>query len=249
VRTAVDSLPVLSRRRRQRTRRRLTGPLLVLAAVVTLVAVAWGLLTSPLFAVRTITVKGTSRLTTGQVLAAAAIHRGSPLVRVDVSAVRRRVARLPAVAAVSVRRSWPHGVVIDVVERQPVAVVVGGGRDVLVDRGGVGFAAVAQPPPGLVPVYTPSAVSSRGAPAAPDARAAVAVLQSLPPTVRREVVGLQAPTAAGVVVELQDARQIIWGAPTDTARKLAAVRLLWRRGARVIDVTTPGVAVVRGAGG
>ena len=79
--------------------------------------VAWLLLFSPVLAVRTIAVRGTTRLTPAQVRAAADVVRGTPLARVDEAAVVRRVEALKQVAQVRVTRGWPSTLRLQVVER------------------------------------------------------------------------------------------------------------------------------------
>ena len=93
----------------------------------------WFLANSSLFALRYVTVEGTSRLTVAQVLDAAHVQQGSSLVRLDTGAIARRVDALAPVRRALVTRNWPHGLVIRVTERTPAAVAIGPGGDVLLD--------------------------------------------------------------------------------------------------------------------
>jgi cell division protein FtsQ len=231
------------RARRWAGRRRALRPLLMLAVVIALVAgIGWVALNSSLLEVRQVTVEGTSRLSAQQVLNAAGVRRGESLFRLDPGVIAARVARLPAVASVSVHREWPHGVLIAVVERTPVARVAVGSEAALVDRTGVAFATVPTPPAGLVPLTLGAPLSAAGA---SDARAAVAIYESLPLPVRRQVAGLRAPSPYDVSFSLRDGRTVVWGSPVGSARKVQVLRALLRRKAHVYDVSTPSVVVTR----
>ncbi|MDQ1696351.1 MAG: cell division protein FtsQ [Frankiaceae bacterium] len=229
--------------RRRAGRRRAARPLiLVLAGLITLGAGGWLALNSSLVAVRTITVEGTSRLVVADVMRVAAVRRGTSLFRLDSSAVARRVARIPAVAHVEVARNWPHGVVISVTERTPVAVVRGPTGAVLLDRVGVAFDTEAEPPPGLVNVQLSAPVPGAGDPAA---RAALQVLGALPTGVRRRVATVQAPSPFAVTLVLNGGRTVVWGSAADSTTKAAVLHALLHRHARVFDVSTPDVVVTR----
>jgi cell division protein FtsQ len=217
--------------------------LLVSAAAVAALAVGgWLALNSSLVEVREVTVEGTSRLSVSQVLDAAAVRGGESLFALDPDGVAQRVQRLPAVASVDVNRDWPHRVVITVTERRPVAVVTEEGTSTLLDATGVAFAQVPQPPDGLVPVTLGAPIVDDGA---DDARAAMAVLDSLPKRVRHQVTELHAASPENVSFELRNGRQVVWGSAADGARKSAVLIALLHRPASVYDVSTPEVVVTR----
>jgi cell division protein FtsQ len=96
--------------------------------VVALVGgVAWALLGSSLFVVRSVQVYNAGNSSLGlagytalpmpreQVLAATGLKIGTPLIRVDTGVVRHDVGAITAVQSVTVRRSWPDAVVISVI--------------------------------------------------------------------------------------------------------------------------------------
>jgi cell division protein FtsQ len=141
----------------------------------------WVLLGSSLLGVSGVAVEGTSRVPPGQVLDVAAIKSGTPLARLDTAAVAARVAALPAVRTVDVRRSWPRAVSIVVRERVPAAVRVHGTGFVLVDRSGVAFAEVTRRPKDLPLVTAPIGAG------APALRSGLDVLGSVPASVRGQV--------------------------------------------------------------
>jgi cell division protein FtsQ len=71
------------------------------------------------------------------------------------------------------------------------------------------------------------------------------VFATLPDRLRQQVHGVQAPSTTNVRLQLRDGRTIVWGSPTDNATKVAVLRSLLRRSARVYDVSTPDVVVTR----
>jgi cell division protein FtsQ len=195
---------------------------------------------SSVFALRKVTIEGLVRLTKQQVLDRAALPGGRSLLRIDPTAIAARIEGLPPVADATVTRRWPHGLDIKVTERRPVAVVATGSAWVLVDIEGVAFATVQSAPSGLVPVRVGAAMSEGGT---ADARSALTVYRSLSSGLRRQVVELRATSPASVSFQLHDGREVMWGSPTDNARKLAVLRALLPRNAVRYDVSTPGVAV------
>jgi len=228
---------------RRERRRRYLRPVLALLAVGCLVAVgAWVALGSSMFALHTVTVEGVARVTTTQVLDRAALQPGRSLVLVDPAAVAARIEKLPPVASVSVTRHWPHGIVIDVTERRPVAAVASTSGWQLVDINGVAFATVSSPPKGLIPVRVGGSTTADAGLAA-DVRSALRVYRALPKTLRAQVVQLQASSPQSVTFQLDNGREVVWGSPTDNVRKLAVLRALLRRHAVRYDVSVPGVAV------
>jgi cell division protein FtsQ len=237
----------LFRARRRAERRKTARPLLALAIVTTVVGAAlWAGFSSPFLRLDTVTVKGTSRLSVAQVLAAASVRTGTSLLQVPVDDVRRRIERLAPVARVRVERSWPHGLVIDVVERTPAAAVAtGGGTDaavVLVDAGGTAFATAASAPAGVLDLRMPApAPGSTSATAA----AALSVWAALPAAVRREVQWLGATSPDAVTFRLTRGATVVWGSPDDSPTKLAVLATLMHHRASTYDVSTPTVAVTR----
>lgn len=230
-------------RRRATTGRWRTRLLVAVVAVAAIVITGWFLASSSLFALRYVTVEGTSRLTPHEVLTAAGVREGSSLVSLNPGAVARRVERLTPVAVAQVSRNWPHGLVIHVVERRPAGVVISAGSVELLDATGVAFASAPSAPHGLVTVDVPDPVPGPGEAAA---RTAMRVLAQLPKAVRAQVNSVTARSVDSVSVHLTDGRTVIWGSAAEGSTKAAVLRTLMRRHAQVYDVSTPAVAVTRG---
>ncbi|MDR3032733.1 MAG: FtsQ-type POTRA domain-containing protein, partial [Kitasatospora sp.] len=126
-----------------------------LAAAGIIAAAVWVLFDSRLLVVRAIQVTGTHLVPKSEVLAAAGIPPGLPLMRLNTGAVASRVDRIAQVQTARVTRNWPDGVVIAVQERKPaLAVPVTGGFD-LVDPSGVVVQQVKKQPRRL-PQFVPA---------------------------------------------------------------------------------------------
>jgi len=229
-------------RRHAGSRRALRRAVVIVAVIGLLGLGGWLLANSSLVALRYVTVEGTSRLTVAQVLDAAKVREGSSLVRLDTTAIARRVDALAPVERAVVTRKWPHGLVIHVTERTAAAVGIGPDGAVLLDASGVAFAPVSSPPAGLLHVDVNAALPGAGTDAA---RAGMRVLAELPARLRRSVETVQAPSVDAITIHLRDGRTVIWGSPEDSATKAAVLRVLLRTSARVYDVSTPSVAVTR----
>ena len=227
-------------RRRTRSRRWL-AVLVLLAAMGVAGGVTWALLGSGLFAVRSVVVTGTRLVPESEVLAAAEIQPGTPLIRVNTARIAGRVLNIRQVLAVRVSTSWPNRVVIAVQERTPaLAVVVPRGFD-LIDAYGV-VVQLVQTRPLILPVYTTSApVSSlRGD---PDVSAAAAVLGTLPASLRPMVISVTVPSPDQVTLQLRGGVTVVWGGPDDAAAKAKELGILMRTHSRYYDVSSPATAV------
>ena len=241
-RTGRTAAPVDGRlvaRGRARRRARLATTLGVTLLLVLAGLAAWLLLGTGVLGVRAVEVTGTARLDAATVRAAAAVEPGTPLARLDTAAVARRVSALPVVRSVEVSRRWPRTVTIAVRERQPAAVQQRGPSYALVDRSGVAFDTVDRRPPGLPLVSAPV---DAGPPAL---RAALDVLDDLPPGVRDDVRQVRAASPDRVEIELTRGRTVRWGSAERGARKAAVLAVLLERRARVYDVSAPDAPTTR----
>jgi cell division protein FtsQ len=164
--------------------------------------------------------------------------------RVDTDAVQERLVAGKAWREVSVSRSLPHTVVVEVTPRVAVLAVRGaGGRVEVVDGEGVVFATVASAPAG-VPVVSSGAATVTKA----GVTAALQALGSLEPAVRRNVSGVSVSEADQVSFRLRvkDAtKTVVWGGSGDGATKAKLVALLAAQPGSTIDVSVPSSPVTR----
>jgi cell division protein FtsQ len=229
-------------RPRVRSRRRWRVALGVLALAAIVAGAAWVLLGSRLLAVRSVVVTGTRLVPQSEVLAAAGIKQGTPLIRVNTAQVAARVETIRQVQSARVTRSWPDRVVIAVRERTPALAVPapGGGFD-LVDPDGVIVQWAARRPAGF-PVYITAAVISslRGD---PDVWAAATVLGDLPARLRASVILVTAPSPDQVTLRLTHGVTVLWGGTGDARQKAEELGVLMPAHASYYDVSAPGSAV------
>jgi cell division protein FtsQ len=216
-----------------------------LTALVIAGVMAWALLGSKLLVVRSVRVTGNgSAVSAGQVLAAAHVVHGQPLIWVDTGAIARRVAQLRQVQSAQVSKDWPATLVITVQLRKPLFFLRVHGGYALVDAFGVNVRDVTTRPPGL-PLLTVNTDSGtlRGSPAV---RAAAAVLAELPPRVARKVRGATTGGPNDVSVRLANGAIVIWGGAEQGSIKAKELLVLMHRKARVYDVSGAGTAVTKG---
>ncbi|HET8659458.1 MAG TPA: FtsQ-type POTRA domain-containing protein [Micromonosporaceae bacterium] len=245
VRAGRDAIPNSVRRfnRRVRQRRlRAAAPWLTLpAAGVLAVVVAWLVLGTSLFGVRQVRVSGAGFVSPAEVVDVAGVPLRTPLARVDTAAVEARVATLAPVERVAVRRDWPGTLVIEVVERTPVAAVPAGPRFLLLDASGSAFGTVDRVPAGLPLVRLATSPDQADA----TTRAALAVLAALTPQLRTALATLVADAPTRVRLELADGKVIVWGDATENDTKATVATSLLGRPGREIDVSAPDVVTVR----
>lgn len=210
---------------------------LILAAIAIVVLAAvgtWVVAFSSVFGVRTVDVRGTHRLSTTQIRAAAEVADGTPLVRLDTDAIRTRVERLPDVASVTVTTSFPSTVVITVSERAPIGVVHVGNEYRLVDRTGDQYRAVHKRP-----AHLPLFVVSKGSAARATGGAVATVASALPEQLRARIDSIQALDPQAITLLLKDGRLVHWGSAAQSAEKARVLPTLLKQPGTQIDVTDP----------
>ncbi|HEY2792971.1 MAG TPA: FtsQ-type POTRA domain-containing protein [Micromonosporaceae bacterium] len=243
VRAGSQAIPSSVRRFNQRRRaRRLSSarPWLIAAGVLALAGVAtFVVYGTSMLGVSHITVVGNGPVHKADVRTAAAVAIGTPLASVDLSKVGARVETLIGVRSAKVRRDWPRTLVIEVTPRTAIVAVPDGKAYRLVDSSGVAFQTVsAQPELPLLQVTSPGPDDS-------STMSALAVLGSLPKSIRDQLVRIKAPSSASVTLYLINKREVIWGDSSDNAAKGRVAVSLLKRPGTVIDVSAPNVVTVR----
>jgi cell division protein FtsQ len=211
-----------------------------LGILLVLGGVTWLIYGTPVLGVRDVKVVGVQLLTPGQIQDAAGVPADEPLARVDLDKVRSRVRALPAVDRVVVRRSWPSTLVVEVVERTPIAAVPAGKQFTLIDRSGVPYQTVTGQPPGL-----PLLRLSTPGPADQDTRAGLTVLESLSDELREQLLAVSVAAPAQIRLELKKDRTVVWGDDTQSDRKSQVATVLLRKATSEIDVSAPAVVTIR----
>lgn len=223
------------RRQQGRVARRLKIVAGLMLLVGLTIGASWLLVASPYLTVEQIRVRGAEGVPVELIVAAAQVDFGKPLAKVPAGEVGQRVGSLDRVAAVSIVRGWPNELVIEIVERNPVASTVIGNEVLLVDDQGVAYQGdlVGQSLPRV------QALDDRSR------RAAVGVSARLPEWISRQVSQTRASTPDDVTLFLRDGSQVIWGAPERADDKVDVLRVLLRLSSPVYDVSAPDVPTVR----
>ena len=227
----------------------------MLALVGILGVAGWALLGSRLLVVRVIAVSGTHLVSTDQVIAAADVPPGTPLIRVDPAQVAARVEAIRQVASAKVTKDWPDGLSISVRERVAVMTVRASGGYDLLDADGVVVTASASRPARLPLLVTTAAGGTlRGDPGV----ATVAqVLAKLPSWLSAQVakVSVHEPAGAGgtqvaglapsVTLYLSGGQTVVWGDAANSGAKGHELAILMRDRATYYDLSAPGTVVTR----
>lgn len=225
------TLGQLRRRRWVRSRRRVA--LLGGGVAVVVALLVWLFYFSSLLAVHTVSVTGERAMTIAEIEAAAKVRFGTPLIDADLGAIRQRVQALAGIQSVTVSRSWPQTINIDVTERVPVAVVStpAGLREI--DASGVLFGHPPRRPRGLPLLELTGSVDARAL------RGAATVAGSLPTSILRQVSAITVRTMDDIRLNLTRGRHVRWGSANDSAIKAEVAAALLRLHNAVIDVSVP----------
>ncbi len=228
--------------RREEGRRRLR--LLVgVASLTGLLVAGWGATRSPMLDVDGIDVTGSSRTSREELVAASGLRFGQAMVDVDERGAARAVESLPWVARASVERRWPDSVVIDIVERDPVAAARAPAGWAIVDATGQVLDVSASAPSYLLAIDGIAPAGAPGTRLGRDAADLLAVAAAVPADLRPRVGAVLPAAGGGVDLRLLPEGTVRLGPPQQLEEKfLAALTVLGRVGTQslaTLDVRIP----------
>jgi cell division protein FtsQ len=214
---------------------------LLWSALISVLAVALGLLLyfTPIMSARNIEISGLAAIPQEEVLAAAAVAPGTPLLQINTDAVAERVATIRRVATARVQREYPSTLKISVVERVPVVVKDYPDGPHLFDRDGVDFTT------GPAPLALPYLDADNPGPSDPATLAALDVMMALPPDVAAQVGRIAAPSVASITLTLTDGRVVVWGTDDRTQEKALKLAALLTQPGTTYDVSSPDLPTVK----
>ncbi len=225
--------------RRQWARRWLTWRYVLAILLVVVVAVGGVYLVffSSTLSVQGVEVSGTQTLSEKKVREVAAVETGGPLATIDLDKIAYRVRSLAVVKSAEVTRKWPHDVLIEIVERQPVAVVEIAGELHSLDAEGVVFGSYDRPPDGLPRVRAESGVNAEALAEGAE------VVAALPTDIATKVDYAEVLSVDQITLRLRDEREVLWGSADQSAEKaeVLAGLLAARPKAESYDVSVPGM--------
>ncbi len=221
--------------------------LVVLAVAVVAAGAAAAVVYAPATAVDAVGVEvaGSDEVAAAELAAeverVAGVAPGDPWLLVDPSAVRRRVAALPAVGSVAVRRTWPDAVTIRVAPRRTVALLeLAGGPDRDPDGGPVAeiapggrvarLLAEGEPPSALVGTITvdasllPGGLPAVGSALVDPVRRAVLVVEQFPVDLRAILADGRLAGDASLEFVLRDGGRVRMGELDDLPAKVNSAR-------------------------
>ena len=189
-------------------------------------------------------VRGATGAAAAEVRRVAAVPLGGPLMRVDTGAAEQRLVAGKVWDDVTVSRSLPHTVVIEVSPRRAVlAVRTPAGSVDLVDADGFPFRTLSAAPDGVPLVRSSSDTVTKSGVAA-----ALQALTSLPASVRGDVSGVTVSAADQVSFTVSSKSKrttVVWGGAGEGARKARLVTVLLDQPGDTIDVSVPDSPVTR----
>ncbi len=238
-----DATIQLELRRRRRRRSRIVRWVVVLVFVAVLVTGGWLAGFSSVLAIRQVEVSGTRMLSPVAVEQAAQVPIGRPMLRTDLRQLTERTQTLAPVESAEVTRVWPKTIRITVRERAAVYALsqAGTGAELdylLVDRHGVGYTSVAQPPKGLLVASVRTTDSSV-------LKDIAVVVAALPVALRQRVDQISAASPDTIELALDNGAVLRWGSADQSRLKAKVAVALLHRKARVYDVTAPGQPATR----
>lgn len=226
------------RRRRRRTNRVYIG--LGICLVVLLIGYI-ALYFLPVFAVRDVEVSGPRTIPSETVVERAAVSPGTPLLQVDTHAVARRVAGIPRVDQVTVKRDYPSALRIELVERTALVVVDVDGVQHLVDAQGIDFGQ------GEAPEGTPLLVvgEDAGADLPAIVRDLATVFREVRGTAGQEITEVHVETPASIVLTLGDGRVVEWGSAGRDHEKAVVLQMVLEQPGQTWNVSNPALPTSR----
>lgn len=233
------------RRFTRRARNRRVGFAVVAGVLATLIALIFVAVYSPVLALRTISIDGTSRIDAAEVQSAVQGQLGTPLALLDYGAITKDLTVFPLIRSYVTEIVPPDTLLIHITERAPVGSVKVGEMYNLVDPAGIVLQQSAERIPGVPVLNLPDGNLSGAA-----FSSMVAVLLALPPQLLAQVDSVTAQTKDDVSLVLTGVGQgVTWGSADDSARKAnllsALIGLTDPAQPGVFDVSAPGNGVFR----
>ena len=204
----------------------------LLAISATIIYIGWF---SNFLIVKKVEVRGNQVVSQDSILELAQVQPNIQLLRVNVSQTSQRIKAISQIKNVDVRRGWPATLVIEVVERTPLAVTdIPEGR-YLLDETGLAYQPVT-PDANLPLIYGNDD---------PNRAIGIKAWQSFPDWLKAEVVSTTVENPNAIWFLLTSGRRVDWGNLDKANEKAQVLKVLRRMSASTYDVSTPEVPVVK----
>jgi cell division protein FtsQ len=218
------------------------GRFLLIFGPVTLSAIILASFFTPMFAIEDIEVTGTDRLKAETLQASLAPLMDRPLTTVSEGELQEILGQFPLIETFTFQAEPPHTLRIKVRERQPVVVLVKGGKNYLYDPAGVQIAEAED-----TKTY-PFLVLIGDAQNNPRFDAAIELLLSLPQATYSQIFSIEVTPQLTSKLVLRDRNTVVlWGDASDSILKAKVLDSLIATGVEdgvLIDVSSPNAPVV-----
>lgn len=204
----------------KRRRRRMVWTAASLVAVLTATMVL--ALYSPVLAVKKVVFEGNSLVTTQTLEASLAPLMGKPLPQVTDAQVRELLQPIIQVKSVQIQARPPSTLVVQLVERVPVALLKNDQEYVLVDQDGVQLGATADQAAASLPLID----GGKAVIGQDTFQAMTAVLANLPQSILKQLANASASSPDAVELKLTDGRSVVWGSASDMNLKAQVLQAL-----------------------
>ena len=214
---------------RRKGKRKSPVKALIFVSIITVALLAvWLVWFSSVFTVKAVKVTGVDVGLEQQVLAAATVPMGEPIIKVDTAAIGSAIqGALPWVASIDVRRGYPNDIVIAVTPRVAVAQSTSGQA---IDADGIAYLSPTALSKNLLTINgsDPDALGT-----------AVRIYRQLPPQIAQRIASLTAKSRDDVTFTFGSGAVVRWGNDKKTEQKVAVLTALLPRRARMYDVSAP----------
>lgn len=218
-----------------------------LAIVALAVEIAYLVLASPRFAIRTIELRGDPELA-AQIAPRISLPRNTNFLLAPTRRLARQVADVPAVRRVRVAHDFPGQLVVTVEKREAIAVIRGGEQAMLVDPEGVIYTIHNEWGWGLPELVGPH-LTTQDAVRRSEVAKLVAVLRALGPDPRLGVARLELERGDEITAVLESGAEVRLGTQEEMPAKIKLLRtVIDQFGADQIaslDLSDPGAAYWR----
>lgn len=206
-----------------------------IGVVVVLIVVAYFY---PILGVKDVKVEGAQHADVAAVSEASEISEGDNMLRVDTAGAAQRVSQVPWIDKVTVSRSWPSTISVEVVENVAVGYVMDGDTPSAVGADGRVFLQGAQPEG--VPEFERAKLDD-----APAIKAAAQAMAALPDELRAQVEKVEVPDAESISLFFPEGKEVYWGSSERAEEKAEATRIVLTREGGRWNVSNPAMPTVR----
>lgn len=227
------------------SRRRRAITITVVSAFSSLLLIVLATVVTPVLAVEKITISGTDRIKEESVQKALKSQIGKPLPTVNSAEIASLLEKFPLIESFAIVSLPPHGLKIQITERQPIVIIESGGVKYLYDPAGVrvGKATSKDKYPEMAIAGLPENSKNFAA--------AIDVLMALPASLLERLASIDAKSKDDVTMRLRgySGQRIIWGDGSNSVLKSKVLAALIKNQKKndmvTFDVSSPNAPAVR----